>query len=247
MLTRNLSIRAGGIVLALAMTAYATPLIGSGSNLGIPSPNPGEPPRQGATLSGITGSGFDGTWTAPAMSPWIGTFSAIGPVPASNSYPAGTTRYDFNTLTAGLLPAGTYFTFGDVDGGSTTSEKFILHAYDSGGALITTPWLDEPLAVTGVGTGSGGSYVSTDIPGWEWDAGLSQYTIDGTTVTSVGNPSLTVWLESNIDMASLSVERTSNFANFGLSAPIPEPATGAMLAVFGATAICGRRRRAPRS
>ena len=245
MLKGSLSAPTGFIMAVLAITtsAAATPLTGSGPNLGIPSPNPGEPPRVGATLSGITGTGFDGSWAAPALAPWIGTFEALGPVPSSTAYPAGITRYDFTTLAAGLLPLGTYFAFGDVDGGSTTNETFILSAFDSSSALITTPWLDEPLAVTGIGTGSGGAYLPGDLPGWEWDAALSQYTIDGTTVTG-GNPSLWVWLESNTDMAGLMVERTSSFANFGLSAPIPEPSSGAMLAIVGLLAVRRRRRTA---
>ena len=234
-------LRAAIITLTIGVTggALAAPLTGSGANLPIPSPNPGEPPRQGAALSSITTAGFDGTWTAPALSPWIGTFSAVGPVPASTTYPAGLTRYDFTTLTAGVAPAGTIFFFGDVDTGSTTAEKFILSASDAGGSLITTPWLDEPMGVSGVGTGSGGTILPGNTPGWEWDAALSQYTIDGTTVTG-GNPSLAMWLTSNVDMAFLSVERTSAFANFSLSAPIPEPSTAIMLlSVF---ALVERRR-----
>ena len=240
MLTHTLSLRAGCIVLALTFTASAAPLTGSGANLGIPSPNI-VPPLQTAVLSGITPAGFDGTWTAPALSPWIGTFSATGPVPASNSYPAGFTRYDFTPLTANQLPTGTYFSFGDADGGSFTNETFVLSAYDSAGALIATPWLNEPVAVSGVGTGSGGAILPGNTPGWAWDAAQSEYTIDGSTVTG-GNPTLTVWLESNIDMTFLNVQRTSNFANFGLSAPTPEPGTAVMLVLLGAFGL--RRRQA---
>lgn len=234
--------RAGCVILAITITAAAsaTPLTGSGPNLGIPVPNPGEPPRQGAALWDITPTGFNGTWTAPALAPWIGTFTAIGPVPSSNSYPAGLTRYDFTTLAASLLPTGTFFFFGDVDGGSTTFETFILSASDAAGALITTPWLEEPLGVSGTGTGGGGLILPGNMPGWEWDATFSRYIIDGTTVTG-GNPTLGVWLESNTDLAFLSVERTSNFANFGLSAPIPEPGTLSLVAL-GALVLVRRAR-----
>ncbi len=227
-------------LLALSATASAAPLTGSGTNLPIPTFNPGEPPRQGRALSGVTGTAFNGTWTAPALTPWQGTFNAFGPVPAGTSSPAGTTRYDFSPLTAGLLPAGTFFAFGDVDGGSTVTEQFILSAFDAGGSLITTPWLDEPIGVSGVGTGGGGAFLPGNLPGWDWNASLGQYTIDGTTVTG-GNPSLTVWLESNTDMATLHVERVSTFANFSLSAPIPEPASAALLLV-GGLALGFRRR-----
>jgi hypothetical protein len=191
-------------------------------------------------LSGVTGTEFNGTWTAPALTPWVGTFSAFGPVPAGTGSPAGLTRYDFTSLTAGLLPAGTFFAFGDVDSGAGVTEQFILSAFDSTGGLITTPWLDEPIGVSGVGTGGGGALLPGNTPGWNWDAGLGQYTIDGTSVTG-GNPTLTVFMENNTDMASLHVERISNFANFSLSAPIPEPAS-AMLLLVGAAALGFRRR-----
>lgn len=229
------------VVASLTAAASATPLTGSGPNLPIPAPNPGDPPRQGAALANITPTDFDGTWTAPALSPWVGTFYAKGPVPSGLSNPVGITRYDFTTLTAGLLPAGTFFAFGDVDGGSATNETFLLQAFDASSALITTPWLDEPLGVTGSGTGGGGAILPGNMPGWEWDASLGRYTIDGSTVTG-GNPSITVFLESNADMAYLVVERTSGFANFGLSAPIPEPASLSMLAV-GAVVLLRRKRR----
>jgi hypothetical protein len=236
-------LRAGCVLLALTISTSATAaaLTGSGSNLPIPAPNPGDPPRQAAALSGITLAGFDGTWTAPALSPWQGTFSATGPVPSGNATPAGLTQYDFTTLNAGLLPAGTFFFFGDVDGGSTQNETFVLNAYDATGGLITTPWLDEPLGVIGTGTGGGGAILPGNLPGWEWDGVLGQYTIDGTTVTG-GNPSVGAFLESNTDIAYLDLERTSNFANFSLSAPIPEPGSAAMLLLVGVAATRLRRR-----
>ncbi len=227
----------------MTAAASAAPLTGSGPNLAIPSPNPGEPPRVGRTLSNVVNpTSFDGSWAAPAMASWHGTFSAIGPVPSGNSSPAGVTRYDFTTLNAGLLPAGTFFYFGDVDGGSTTFETFVLSAYDASNALITTPWLDEPLGISGTGTGGGGSILPNNVPGWSWNGGTGQYTIDGTTVTG-GNPNLAVWLESNLNMTYLTVERTSNFANFGLSAPIPEPATGVLFALAATAVGAGRMRR----
>lgn len=234
------ALRAGIAVLVCAMAApaFATPLTGMGANLPIPSINPGEPPREPAVLTSVTG-GFTGTWSSPALPDWIGTFSADGPIPSSNSNPAGITRYDFTTLPTGVLPDDTIFFFGDVDGGSTTTELFILNAFDATGALITTPWLDEPIGVSGVGS-SGGTVFPTNMPGWEWDAGLGEYTIDGTTVS--GNPSVAVWIESNTDIAFLTVNRPSNFANFGLSAPVPEPATLALVAM-GAAAVLRRRSR----
>ncbi len=240
--TQRARMRAAGVLAALSLAAAATaaPLTGAGPNLAIPAPNPGAPARQAANLSNITPAGFDGTWTAPALAPWHGTFTAQGPVPSGNSSAAGLTEYDFTPLAAGLLPAGTYFYFGDVDGGSTQNETFVLNAYDAAGGLITTPWLDEPFAVTGTGTGAGGTILLNNMPGWEWNGTLGQYTIDGNSVSG-GNPNVGVWLESNTDLAYLSVNRTSNFANFGLSAPVPEPASLALL--LGGLAMGAMRRR----
>ena len=240
----NTIVIAGSIALVFtfATIVSAAPLTGSGPNLPIPVPNPGEPPRVGAALSGITGSGFNGSWSAPALAPWVGSFSATGPVPSGLPNPVGSTRYNFTTLPTNVLPTGTYFTFGDVDGGSVTNETFVLHAYDSGGGLITSPWLNEILALTGTGTGSGGTILPGNLPGWEWDPGLSQYTIDGSTVTG-GNPTLTVWFESNTPMSLLNVQRTSAFANFGLSAPVPEPAAIVFLLSGSAIATIYQRRR----
>jgi hypothetical protein len=236
-------VRAGCAMLAVAITASAAaaPLIGAGSNLPIPSPNPGEPPREPSILTSVSG-GFTGTWSAPALPDWIGTFSAVGPIPSSTANPDGITRYDFTSLPTGVLPTGTFFFFGDVDTGAGQTELFILSAADASGSLITTPWLDEPLGVSGSGTGGGGSILAGNTPGWDWNPALGEYTIDGTTVTG-GNPTVAVWIENNTDIAFLEVERVSVFANFGLSAPIPEPATVTLL-VLGGAIVARRRPRA---
>lgn len=49
------------IAIAIGTVAMAQPLTGSGANLPIPSPNPGEPARQGRALSGVSPAGFTGT------------------------------------------------------------------------------------------------------------------------------------------------------------------------------------------
>jgi hypothetical protein len=224
--------------LGLSGAAFGQALTGSGANLPIPSPNPAATNGAGVSLTTV-GGGFTGSWSAPVLPDWVGTFSATGPIPSGNGTPAGITNYDFTSLPSSVLPAGTFFFFGDVDGGSTQNETFVLRAFDSGGSLITTPWLDTPFRVSGSGTGPGASIVPGNTPGWNWDAGTGTYTIDGSTVTG-GNPSLGVWLESNASMATLELERTSNFANFTLWAPVPSPGTAV---AFGAIGLAALRRR----
>jgi hypothetical protein len=225
---------------SLAAAAGAVPLTGSGSNLPIASPT--TPPAQARTAV-ASGGGWTGSWTAPAAAPWVGSFTATGPIPSGLSNPTGTTRYDFTSLPLGHLSAGTYFRFGDVDGGSTQNETFTLQAWDTSGNLITTPWLDEPISTSGFGTGGGGAIAPGNTPGWSWTAGTGTYFIDGTSVTG-GNPSISNWLESNTDIAELLVIRTSGFANFSLAAPlIPAPGAGAM-ALLASGALGVRRRRA---
>jgi len=225
----------GGLIAGSASAA----LTGSGSHLPIPSPNvvPANQPRSVATTS----NGFTGTWTAPALPAWVGTFNALGPIPAGTSNPTGFTEYDFTSLPNSELPAGTFFRFGDVDTGSATVETFTLKAFGGGGGLIATPWLDGPIAVSGTGTGSGGSVQAADVPGWSWTASTGEYFIDGSTVG--GNPNAAVWLTSNTDMSFLSVERTSGFSSFSLAAPVPAPSVFSLLAL-GVPAMTRRRRGA---
>jgi len=224
------------LALAAATTASAIPLTGSGSNLPIASPT--APAAQGRTAV-LGGGGWTGSWTAPAAAPWVGSFSVSGPIP-SGTGPVGFSRYDFTSLPLGHLSSGTYFRFGDVDGGSSTSENFTLLAFDTSGNLITTPWLEEPVATTGIGT-SGGVIIPTDTPGWSWNAGTGEYFIDGAGVTSSGNPTISNWLESNTNIAFLEVTRGSAFANFSLAAPIiPAPGSAAL---FGLAGLAAARRR----
>lgn len=227
------------LALSLAGTAAAQPLVGAGPNLPIPAPNDPPPPQQ--VRNAVTsGPGWTGTWVAPAQPDWVGSFTATGPIPAGATT-TGTTRYDFSTLPTGQLPADTFFRFGDVDGGSTTTEVFTLLAFDSGGSLITTPWLDEPIAVTGTGTGGAGAILPGNTPGWSWTAGTGTYVIDGATVTG-GNPSISIFMESNTPIASMQLTRGSTFASFSLAAPlIPAPASAALLGL-GGLAACRRRR-----
>ncbi|MCH7961953.1 MAG: hypothetical protein IIC49_06415, partial [Planctomycetes bacterium] len=138
---------------------------GSGNNLLIPSPNSGQPDYQIRDLgnSVVHPTSFDGTWTAPALSPWIGTFNARGPVPAVSAN-TGVTHYDFTGLNpAGYLPSGTFFRFGDVD---MVTEIFTLTAINSNGIPSTGDWLTVPGGVWGSGNGVGGVPILTDMPSW---------------------------------------------------------------------------------
>lgn len=226
-----------GALAITASSALAIPLTGSGAHLPITSPV--VPAHEARTATPVPG-GFIGSWT-PAVAPaWNGSFTATGPIPVGLSNPVGTTRYDFTSLPFGDLSAGTYFRFGDVDGGSSTNETFTLLAFDASNTLITTPWLDEPVYTGGIGTGPGASLVPGNMPGWSWNAGTGEYFIDGSTITTP-NPSVSIYLESNMDISYMQLTRTSGFASFSLGAPlIPAPGSAAL---FGLAGIAGLRRR----
>jgi hypothetical protein len=217
------------------------PLTGSGPHLSIPSPNPawppGDPPSRVATTAGFTG-----TWSSPVQPNWLGTYNATGPIPSSMA--AGAVSYDFSTLPLGHLPAGTFFVFGDVDQGSTLSERFDLQAFDSSGNILSTPWLDETHAVTGSGASSS-TIQPSDMPEWSWDApGTSAtYVIDGSSISG-GNPNVAFALVSNQPIHALELNKATTHNGFVLQAPtaIPEPST----LVLGSLTLLGlwaRRRR----
>ncbi len=225
---------------ALAITpAVSAQLVGSGAHLPLPSPIQVPQPGVAPTLGNINHpTSFEGTWSAPVQTGWQGTFTASGPVP--NNTNLGTTRYDFSTLNAGHLPAGTFFNFGDVDLGSGQNETFTLQAFDSSGGIITTPWLSLPAYTWGFGRNAGDPDL-LDMPGWSWTASTGTYFIDGTTVTGF-NPSITVTMLSLFDISELAVVKSSIPNGFSITAPIV-PAPGA-LAVLGLAGLAtGRRRR----
>ena len=215
----------------VAASASAQALTGSGSHLPIPSPNPGAPASQSRSVT-VNSGGFTGSWSAPALSPWIGTFSAIGPVPGTTTSGPGATLYDFTSMPTGALPTGTYFRFGDVDQGSTLPETFVLQAFDSSG-IVTTPWLDVPLGVTGNGI------AANAMPAWNFDSVSGAYTFDGTSV--LGNPNIAFYLSNNVALTGLEVQRSTSFSTFSLYAPIPTPGSLALLGLGGLAAV--RRRR----
>lgn len=217
--------------------ANAVLLTGSGSHLPLPSAGP--PSALPTTAIGnMVGGPWQGSWAAPALPAWIGSYNVGGPQPAGTSNNTGTSEYSFTSMPNGELSIGTYFRFGDVDQGSGTSESFTLTAYNSMGQ-ITTPWLDEPMWVSGTGTGTGNAITPTNMPGWNYAAGV--YTFDGSTVS--GNPAISFMLTNNTAMTQLVVTRPSEYANFSLLAPIPEPGSIAMI-TLGGMAMLKRKRRA---
>ncbi|MEL7472871.1 MAG: PEP-CTERM sorting domain-containing protein [Planctomycetota bacterium] len=219
------------ITLTAGSAVFAQPLTGSGQHLPIPSPNPGAPANLARSVTTNTG-GFTGSWSAPALSPWIGSFTAIGPVPGTTSSSAGVTLYDFTSMPTTQLPVGTFFRFGDVDQGAGQLETFVLQAFGSSG-IVTSPWLDLPIGVSGTGISP------TTTPGWSFNAGTGAYTIDGSSV--FGNPNVAVYLTNNVALTGLELRRSTTFSTFSLHAPIPAPASTALLAAGGVLAI--RRRR----
>ena len=242
---RALFVAQGSVLLVFGLlsgTANAA-LTGSGAHLLIPTTNLGAPANQSRATAGPGAGPWTGTWSSPAAAAWIGSFSVTGPIPAGVSNPTGISFYDFTSLPNGFLPTGTFFRFGDVDGGSSTNETYTLQAFDTTGAIIS-PWLDEAIGVAGAGTGTAGAILANDMPGWVFNPTTGTYFVDGTTITG-GNPSISIYLPSNTAISFLEVTRTSAFANFSLHAPLAVPAPGgaAMLVMCGFVSVARRRRR----
>ncbi len=195
--TSCLTVAATASVVLSAASATAAPLNGSGT-LPVPNPNPGIPNWEPAALSNINHPiSFTSTWASPAAPAWIGSFQATGPVPSSPN--SGTTTYDFSTL-ASNLPAATFFSFGDVDGGSGGGETFRLQAFNSG-VPITAPWLNPPVGAWGTGQGPAGAILATDMPDYSFDSLTGIYTIDGSNVP--GNPAIGFALTTVFSMDEL--------------------------------------------
>lgn len=230
-------------LLALAAAARAQPLTGSGAHLPLSTPTQVPQPGVVHTLSGIVpGVSFNGTWSAPVQNAWQGTFAATGNVP--NNTNLGVTNYNFTGLNAGFLPTGTFFNFGDVDGGSGGGETFRLRAFDNLGNAILTPWLSVPQFVWGFGRNSGNPDL-LDMPGWVFNPVDGSYFIDGNTVTGF-NPSVSFTLLSLANITSLELNKSSTFNGFSLAAPIvPTPAGMAVIGIGGVMAARRRREIAP--
>jgi hypothetical protein len=129
-------------------------------------------------------------------------------------------NWDFTGLTAGFLPAGTFFRLGDLDNGETMS----FRAFDQANNLITSPWLDEAIFAS---SPTPSDLQAANYPGWSFAAGV--YTFNGYAGVS-GNTLLTITLPTNTDIFGLQVDQPDSTAGFGLAASaVPEPSTWAMI------------------
>lgn len=223
-----------------ASESHAVPLVGSGY---LPFPGAtGDPPRDRYLPAGPGAGPFTGTWIGAgpntAQPPWIGTFTATGPMPQTPpSGPAGgftgTTFYNF-TFTGGYapgaLPVDTYFHFGDLDSGS--GEAYRLRAFDTSSNLILTPWLETPFAATNTA-------VVGDMPSFTFSPGV--YDFNGNTISA--NPTISVFLKNNTALGFLELTRSATTTAFTLAAPpvVPEPCS--LLLLMCGAALCGAARR----
>lgn len=235
--------------LALTASSQAAILTGSGLNLPLPVVNP-TPPFAVAPTYASVGAVHTGTWNVGTVEPnWVGTFGmSTPPLPSLST---GSTTYDFTSLPLGYLPAGTFFVFGDVDGGSGNPERYNLQAFDS--PTLTTPetseWLDDTYAVGGVGTGIGGTIQATDVPAWDWNITNPDFYQIYASPNLTGNPSMTVTLQTNQPIYGLSLEKPSTHYGFNILAPIPgstggripEPTSAMLLGLAGLAGVWRRR------
>lgn len=232
--------------LGLSSRIHAGILTGSGSHIPLgPYFTAGTFPTIAPTYATVPNTSFAGTWTTNVAPAWQGTFNATGPLP-SGVTATGLSHYNFSGVGAGTLPASTYFFLSDLDDGSGP-ENIILKAYDATNTVILTEWLNSPaIGQGGTGSGSGGSTILTDMPGWNWNSMAGTYTFSGSSV--VGNPNIFLGLESNLAIRGLDVTRDSTFANFGLGAPtaVPEPSSLILLAGGLATFFARRRFFSPK-
>lgn len=239
-MTRNNLIKniAAPALYLVSLTVSAAPLSGSGV-VPLPVTNLGTPTYVTPTYIDNSPVNFSGTWNSPAATPWQGTFSGTGTLALAASS-TGTGVFDFSGLSnnSGLLPANTFFTIGDLDFGSSTSEKIILKAYDVTGGLLQTPWLEAPDWVWGA------PIVQSAMPTYIWSAVDYTYTFDGSGETYAGNPSVAFSMLSNQEIAVLEETKLTAYAGFSINAPTAVPVPAAVwLFGSGLLGLAGLARR----
>ncbi len=233
--------------LLLLPHANAVPLTGMGDHLPLPLdvdeniiPIPPVEIRAAVTSGNIS---FSGSWSPAVAPPWrIGSFQATGPVPAGNTA-TGLTVYDFALLGPnGLLPKDTFFIPNDIDLGAQANETLTFRAWDSGGSLITGPWLSEPVGVGFQASTANPIGPGNDMPSWTYANGV--YSFSGDTV-GPNNPSLGFAMLNDRPLSQLEVNRNRTTLNSYLYAPIntvPEPSTHALILLIGIL-ICWRNKQ----
>lgn len=209
------------------------PLAGSGDHLFIDSSTPDFPEMEFWAYSSVVGnSSFDAGWSNSVLPAWRGSFSATGPILGAGS-PSGTTDMNFSGLPGGELSAGTFFNFGDLDGGSG-SEWFTLQAFDDADVLIETPWLSEIVGVRYIG---GSPPEMNDMPSWSFIDGVYRFAGNHTG----SNPNDLFALTNLMAISSLEFNRGFSANGFSLGAPVPTPGAMSLLAIGGV--LASRRRR----
>lgn len=224
------------LITGITPLAEAAVLTGTGDHLPIPTLPHGTPVDLLYPTNTAVAGGFTGNWSHPANAAWHGTFTVTGNIPSPSN--TGSASWDFTSLSSTYLPVGSIFALSDLDDGNSSIIEF--QAFDAAGGVLTH-WLDEPFATVGTGTGAGGSLLSTNMPGWEWDAVNSKYIFDGG--TTGGNPAIAVYMNSNQAISSLNTHKSGTSNNYGIAAPtVPEPSSTLLFGLGGLGLILRRKR-----
>ena len=241
----GLTLAVQSILIAAAPASCFAALIGSGSNLSVPNPNPAAPfvcsmgPAQCNGWDATTGPISSATaWIPPAgtvlKTEWTGTFSVSG---SSGVFQlaAGNSTLDFSNLTntpasPGSLPVQSLISIGDLDhANGLGTEELVLAAKDSNGIPLNVPWLSEVIWTNAT--------TSSVLPMWTYD-GAGKYTFDGDTVA--GNPAIFFFMETLEPVSILDINKSSEQFGIEIQAQhtaVPEPSSFAMICCIGLVGI----------